>query len=74
MVARRSTTEKDRWGTEHLRMHFYVEGPLNSGVVNLHMTKKSSQDEYEYKFLALDVKGECSFRFTLYLNLIVIRE
>lgn len=52
-----STTEKDRWGTEHLRMHFYVEGPLNSGVVNLHMTKKPSQDGYEYKFLALDVKG-----------------
>ncbi|KAF2801365.1 TIM21-domain-containing protein [Mytilinidion resinicola] len=53
-----SSTEKDRWGTEHLRMHFYVEGPKNQGVVNIHMTKRPSQNEYEYKVLAVDVKGE----------------
>lgn len=53
-----SSTEKDRWGTEHLHMKFYVEGPLNQGVVHVHMTKKPSQDEYEYKTLAVDVKGK----------------
>ncbi|OCK85982.1 TIM21-domain-containing protein [Lepidopterella palustris CBS 459.81] len=52
-----SKTETDRWGTEHLHMHFYVEGPLNQGVVNIHMTKKPSQDEFEYQVLAVDIKG-----------------
>ncbi|KAF2180544.1 import inner membrane translocase subunit tim-21, mitochondrial [Zopfia rhizophila CBS 207.26] len=52
-----STTETDRWGTEHLRMKFYVEGPLNQGVVHVHMTKRPSQDEYVYQTLAVDVKG-----------------
>lgn len=36
---------------------YQVDGPLNKGVVSLHMTKKPSQSEYEYKYLALDVKG-----------------
>jgi mitochondrial import inner membrane translocase subunit TIM21 len=34
-----------------------VEGPLSKGVVNLHMTKRPSQQEFEYKYLSLDVKG-----------------
>jgi len=34
-----------------------VEGPLNRGVVNLHMIKKPSDSEFVYKYLALDVKG-----------------
>ena len=34
-----------------------VEGPLNKGVVNLHMTKRPSENEFVYKYLALDVKG-----------------
>ncbi|SLM33693.1 Mitochondrial import inner membrane translocase subunit Tim21 [Lasallia pustulata] len=52
-----SNISKDRTGTEHLVMHFNVEGPLNSGVVHMHMTKSPSQSEYQYKYLALDVKG-----------------
>jgi mitochondrial import inner membrane translocase subunit TIM21 len=34
-----------------------VEGPLDKGVVNMHMTKKASEGEFVYKYLALDVKG-----------------
>ena len=34
-----------------------VEGPLNKGVVNIHMTKKPSDMEFEYRILALDVQG-----------------
>ncbi|KAI9750968.1 MAG: hypothetical protein M4579_006228 [Chaenotheca gracillima] len=52
-----SNLEKDRTGTQHLRMHFNVEGPENKGVVSLHMTKTPSQHEFEYKYLVLDVKG-----------------
>lgn len=38
-------------------MHFNVEGPRNTGVVNLHMIKRPSDSEFIYKYLALDVKG-----------------
>ncbi|KAH0565905.1 hypothetical protein GP486_000708, partial [Trichoglossum hirsutum] len=51
-----SSIRKDRTGTDHLLMHFNVEGPLNSGVVNLHMTRRPDQSEFEYKYLFLDVK------------------
>ncbi|OQE42394.1 hypothetical protein PENCOP_c004G03474 [Penicillium coprophilum] len=52
-----SSTEKDRLGREHLRMHFHVEGPLNSGVVIVHMMKPLDKSNFEYQLLALDVKG-----------------
>ncbi|KAF4629319.1 hypothetical protein G7Y89_g8828 [Cudoniella acicularis] len=52
-----SRVETDRRGIEHLIMHFNVEGPLNKGVVNLHMTRRSNEHEFVYKYLALDVKG-----------------
>ncbi|KAJ5233035.1 hypothetical protein N7468_005991 [Penicillium chermesinum] len=52
-----SSTEKDRLGREHLRMSFHVEGPLNSGVVFVHMIKPLDKSEWEYQLLALDVKG-----------------
>lgn len=51
------TTETDKWGTEHLRFRFYVEGPLGQGVVHVHLAKRPSQNEYEYHTLAVDVKG-----------------
>lgn len=38
-------------------MHFNVEGSDQSGVVNVHMVKKSDQSEYEYKYLTLNVKS-----------------
>ncbi|KAJ5485108.1 L-galactonate dehydratase [Penicillium diatomitis] len=52
-----STIEKDRLGREHLRMNFNVEGPLNTGVVFVHLMKPLDKDEWEYQLLALDVKG-----------------
>lgn len=52
-----SSVETDRAGMEHMRMHFYVEGPVAKGTVNLHMTKKVGDKEFEYRFLALDVPG-----------------
>ncbi|KAI9774589.1 MAG: mitochondrial import inner membrane translocase subunit tim21 [Geoglossum simile] len=52
-----SKIQKDRTGTEHLLMHFNVEGPINSGVVNLHMAKSPSESEFEYKYLFIDVEG-----------------
>ncbi|KAF8248354.1 mitochondrial import inner membrane translocase, subunit Tim21, partial [Wilcoxina mikolae CBS 423.85] len=47
----------DRYGVEHLRIHFNVEGDLDKGVVNLHLIKRPGQREYEYKYLFLDVAG-----------------
>jgi len=52
-----SRTERDGAGTEHLIMRFNVEGPKEKGVVRLHMTKEKGQHKFEYKYLALDVKG-----------------
>ncbi|KAL2834262.1 TIM21-domain-containing protein [Aspergillus cavernicola] len=51
-----TTIEKDQQGREHLRMNFHVAGPRNSGVVFVHMVKSSGND-WQYKLLALDVKG-----------------
>ncbi|KAI0447801.1 import inner membrane translocase subunit tim-21 [Xylaria telfairii] len=52
-----STLKTDASGTNHLVMHFYVEGPLNNGVVNVHLVKRAGQSEFEYKYLFVDVKG-----------------
>ncbi|KAJ6032222.1 L-galactonate dehydratase [Penicillium herquei] len=52
-----TAVEKDRLGREHLRMNFHVEGPLNSGIVFVHLIKPVDQSEWEYQLLALDVKG-----------------
>ena len=52
-----SRLEKDRAGVEHLHMHFYVEGPATKGTVNLHMTRRPGEKEWEYRMLALDVPG-----------------
>lgn len=34
-----------------------MEGPLNSGVVVVHMMKPLDKSNFEYQLLALDVKG-----------------
>ncbi|KAI0541110.1 import inner membrane translocase subunit tim-21, mitochondrial [Xylaria digitata] len=52
-----STLKTDAQGNDHLVMHFYVEGPLNNGVVNVHLIKRARHNEFEYKYLFLDVKG-----------------
>ncbi|KAF2141429.1 uncharacterized protein K452DRAFT_228524 [Aplosporella prunicola CBS 121167] len=48
---------KDRVGNEHLYVHFYVDGPLNKGTVNLHMIRRPSEREYDYQTLSVDIKG-----------------
>ncbi|KAL9624416.1 MAG: hypothetical protein Q9160_001379 [Pyrenula sp. 1 TL-2023] len=52
-----ATSEVDRYGTEHLRMHFHVEGPEGKGVVRLHMTKGTKDDYLTYRYLTVDVPG-----------------
>ena len=52
-----SRLEKDKAGIEHFYMHFYVEGPVAKGTVNLHMTKRPGE-EFQYQVLALDVPGK----------------
>ena len=52
-----SRTEKDRAGIEHMHMHFYVEGPQAKGTVNVHMTRRPGEKDFEYRMLALDVPG-----------------
>jgi mitochondrial import inner membrane translocase subunit TIM21 len=51
------SVEVDKLGTTHFRMHFHVEGPKDTGVVSLHMTKGKGDKELEYKYLSLNVKG-----------------
>ncbi|KAJ0322039.1 hypothetical protein COL5a_009017 [Colletotrichum fioriniae] len=52
-----STINTDSRGHEHMLMHFHVEGPLNRGVVYLHMIKTPISGEFEYKYLYVDVRG-----------------
>ncbi|KAF2098793.1 TIM21-domain-containing protein [Rhizodiscina lignyota] len=52
-----SKLERDKIGTDHFHMHFYVEGSLNKGTVNLHMSKRADEAEWKYEVLALDVPG-----------------
>ncbi|KAF6813743.1 mitochondrial import inner membrane translocase subunit Tim [Colletotrichum sojae] len=52
-----STINTDSRGHEHLLMHFHVEGPLNRGVVHLHMIRTPASGEFEYKYLYVDIRG-----------------
>ena len=52
-----STERTDKDGTQHLLMHFYVEGPSDRGVVQLHLIKTPRMNDFEYKYLTLDVRG-----------------
>ncbi|KAH8690767.1 TIM21-domain-containing protein [Talaromyces proteolyticus] len=52
-----TTVQKDSIGREHMRIHFNVEGPLNRGVVHVHMIKPVDEHQYHYRLLALDVQG-----------------
>ncbi|KAI9375329.1 TIM21-domain-containing protein [Aspergillus egyptiacus] len=52
-----TTIDKDQQGREHMRMNFHVSGPRNSGIVFVHMVKPPGSYEWEYRLLALEVKG-----------------
>ena len=43
------------WG---MLMRNQVEGPLNRGVVRLHMLKRPGASELEYRYLFVDVAGK----------------
>lgn len=34
-----------------------MEGPLNNGLVNVHLAKRAGHDDFEYKYFFVDVKG-----------------
>lgn len=38
-------------------MRFYVSGPLNDGVVSVHLIMNPETKEFDYHLLALDVQG-----------------
>ncbi|KAK4160762.1 mitochondrial import inner membrane translocase subunit tim21 [Cladorrhinum sp. PSN259] len=52
-----STVSKDKYGVEHLRIEFNVQGPRGLGRVNIHMTKRPGQNEYQYQYFFVDVRG-----------------
>lgn len=41
-----------------MHMHFNVSGPLATGVVNIHMTKRPDEKDFQYHSFALDVPGQ----------------
>ncbi|KAI0023071.1 import inner membrane translocase subunit tim-21, mitochondrial [Xylariomycetidae sp. FL0641] len=53
-----STVQNDPQGNQHLKMHFYVEGPLNNGVVYVHLEKRAGHHDFEYRYFFVDVKGQ----------------
>lgn len=58
------TTEVDRTGTTHFRMHFNMEGEKAAGVVAVHMTKLHDENRLDYRLLSLTVPGHA----TVYLE------
>ncbi len=57
LTHRSSTVKKDAQGNEHLLMHFNVQGPRGSGLVNMHLVKRVGRSEYEYKYFFVDARG-----------------
>ncbi|PHH70413.1 hypothetical protein CDD80_6021 [Ophiocordyceps camponoti-rufipedis] len=53
----RYSEKVDARGDSHLMMHFYVDGPLQDGVAQLHMVKRQGESDYEYRYFFVDVKG-----------------
>lgn len=39
-------------------MHFNVSGPLGDGVAHLHMLRRHDESQFQYGYLAVDVKGQ----------------
>ncbi|GAM40224.1 hypothetical protein TCE0_038f12404 [Talaromyces pinophilus] len=52
-----TSMQKDTLGREHMRINFHVEGPLNEGIVHVHMIKPLDEPNFQYRLLAVDVKG-----------------
>lgn len=41
----------------HLTLSHQLEGPLNTGVANVHLVKLAGHDEFEYRYFYVDVRG-----------------
>lgn len=41
-------------GVKHMRMKFYIQGPIRRGTVNLEVFKNAGKYEYRYLFVELD--------------------
>ncbi|CAM1511526.1 Fc.00g090390.m01.CDS01 [Cosmosporella sp. VM-42] len=52
-----SSERTDPQGNQHILMHFHVDGPLNKGIAQLHMVRYRGQNDFEYKYLFVDVPG-----------------
>ncbi|KAI1264198.1 import inner membrane translocase subunit tim-21 [Xylariaceae sp. FL1019] len=52
-----STLKKDAQGNDHLRLRFYVEGPLSNGTTHVHLVKPAGQADFEYRHLFVDIRG-----------------
>ncbi|ORY65346.1 TIM21-domain-containing protein [Pseudomassariella vexata] len=53
-----ATYKTDSQGNDHMMLHFYVHGPLNTGAANVHLVKRAGHSSYEYKYLYVDVPGQ----------------
>ncbi|KAK3353586.1 TIM21-domain-containing protein [Lasiosphaeria hispida] len=51
-------TSKDRYGNDHIKVHFNIRGPKASGRVAMHMVRHAGQEDYEYQYFFVDVKGQ----------------
>ncbi|KAF2705662.1 TIM21-domain-containing protein [Pleomassaria siparia CBS 279.74] len=52
-----ANVETDKWGTEHMRFRFFVEGDLGMGTAHVHLVRRPGDIEYVYEELSVDVKG-----------------
>ncbi|KAK5660468.1 hypothetical protein OQA88_13015 [Cercophora sp. LCS_1] len=52
-----STHTKDGQGNDHLMIHFNVQGPKGVGVVQMHLIRKAGQEDFQYKYFFVDVRG-----------------
>ncbi|KZZ89289.1 Mitochondrial inner membrane translocase complex, subunit Tim21 [Ascosphaera apis ARSEF 7405] len=43
-----TTIEKDKLGRDHMKMKFYVTGPINEGTVSVHLIRDLETSEYKY--------------------------
>lgn len=49
-----SHLEYDKEGVKHMRMKFYIEGPIRKGTVNLEVYQNEGRYQYRYMFVELD--------------------
>ncbi|KAK0645691.1 TIM21-domain-containing protein, partial [Cercophora newfieldiana] len=53
-----SSVTRDGRGNEHLRVHFNVQGPKGTGVVQMYLIRRAGEADFEYKYFFVDVQGQ----------------